>query len=143
MSWLTLHLKSHVSGISILYLFFTKSEWRPYICKLCSVAFKIKSHLKQHEEIHKKNVKFSVSCLNTLCNRTFKSIALLTKHTKTHLSQKTIYTCGECSKVFKRADLLATHQRVHTGLKPFQCDAPTCFCVKFQTKGNHDRHMRK
>ncbi|GFS46160.1 zinc finger protein 236 [Nephila pilipes] len=50
----------------------------------------------------------------TVCNKVFKSAALLNKHSKTHKEKsKAIYHCQTCNKDFKKKNQLTKHLQTH------------------------------
>lgn len=104
-------------------------------------------------------------CPETDCEKLFKTKSLLSRHLKTHNSERA-YSCDKCDKSFKtRSNLyshlnvhteskffceecgqqfkhrtsLASHRRWHQGDRPFKCP----FCTKtFNQKGNLQEHIR-
>ncbi|XP_017097634.1 transcriptional repressor RHIT [Drosophila bipectinata] len=72
------------------------------------------------------------------CHKSFKCIAQLTQHIRTHTGEKP-YQCSYCIQRFAQKYNLKVHERTHTGDKPFQCE----ICSKqFSALGNFQAHQK-
>ncbi|EDW54569.1 zinc finger protein OZF [Drosophila sechellia] len=72
------------------------------------------------------------------CHKSFKCIAQLTQHIRTHTGEKP-YQCSFCIQRFAQKYNLKVHERTHTGDKPFQCE----ICSKqFSALGNFQAHQK-
>ena len=106
------------------------------------------------------------ACTYEGCEKTFKIKNLLTRHLKTHASERTFacdkcdkafktqsnlsshktvhaleskFFCDECGQQFKHRTSLVSHMRWHNGAKPFKCP----YCQKsFNQNGNLQEHIR-
>ena len=105
------------------------------------------------------------ACTYEGCEKTFKIRNLLTRHLKTHTSERTFacdkcdkafktqsnlsshktvhaleskFFCDECGQQFKHRTSLVSHMRWHNGAKPFKCP----YCQKsFNQNGNLQEHV--
>ena len=70
------------------------------------------------------------------CNKPFKSIVILKKHTELHTGQFS-YFCDICRKGYNNRYAYEAHMRAHQGLK-FQCE----YCIKqFMDRQKYQYHL--
>lgn len=130
----------------------------------CGRHFAAASSLTYHRfAVHNAQVH---ACTYEGCGKTFKIRNLLTRHLKTHTSERTFacdkcdkafktqsnlsshktvhmdeskFFCDECGQQFKFRTSLVSHMRWHNGAKPFKCP----YCQKsFNQNGNLQEHVR-
>lgn len=130
----------------------------------CGRHFAAASSLTYHRfAVHNAQVH---ACTFEGCGKTFKIRNLLTRHLKTHTSERTFacdkcdkafktqsnlsshktvhmneskFFCDECGQQFKFRTSLVSHMRWHNGAKPFKCP----YCQKsFNQNGNLQEHVR-
>ena len=135
---------------------------KPHVCEICDEAFRLKSNLKAHVEIHLDEKKYScVVCgkrFNTssqlsmhkqthrtvkkfvcdFCGRGFKLQANLKAHIATHLNEKR-HECKVCGKKFNTSSQISMHKKIHLEVKLFTCE----FCGRaFKTQPNFREHIK-
>lgn len=117
-----------------------KINLRPFACELCDKRFKLKSHLTQHEFVHKSSEKDN-SCPIPGCASSFRRSWHLKEHMDTHngLAKHRCSFPG-CSKAYQGRSNLVIHERSHTGERPFAC-AQCNRC--FSSKGNLIKHQKR
>ena len=138
------------------------TEGKPHVCEICDRAFRLKSNLKSHVEIHMDEKKHKcVVCakrFNTssqlsmhkqthrtvkkfvcdLCGRGFKLRANLKEHVATHLNEKR-HECKVCGKRFNTYSQLCMHKKTHLEVKLFTCE----FCGRtFKTQPKLKDHIK-
>ncbi|XP_055001128.1 zinc finger protein 82 homolog isoform X2 [Sorex araneus] len=89
---------------------------KPYECKECGMAFRQTAHLTRHQRLHSGEKLYE--CKE--CGESFMCGPDLRVHQKVHISEKP-YDCKECGKAFRVRGQLTLHQRIHTGEKPYLC----------------------
>lgn len=88
-----------------------------YKCADCGKILKSINSFNWHALIHKDEKYFRCS----LCEKTFRLQAGLTRHIKEfHYKIKT-FACQECGSTFANSTNLREHQNIHTGVRPYQC----------------------
>jgi uncharacterized Zn-finger protein len=115
--------------LSIIY----EGNQKLFRCELCGKAFKEKSKLKAHREIH--TTERNVIC--PVCNKTFKTQACLRSHKRVH--NPTHIFCDYCGKNYTQKPELAKHIKfVHFHLREFACE----ICgSSFGSKGHLATHL--
>ena len=104
---------------NLLYLHQKFAHYKPeFECPIChrrmvSQANLDEHILKQHEQLQ------DVVCDE--CGKTFKKVARLKIHKRTHTGVKP-YTCKICLRAFARRNGLRQHLLIHTGQRPYVCD---------------------
>ena len=81
------------------------SDPKLHVCPRCNKAFRWKSMLKQHVNIHTQETTF----ICPYCGNSFLSAANFKRHLLTHS-----YTCHRCGESFSRHDQLMKHIYFHT-----------------------------
>jgi len=72
------------------------------------------------------------------CDKTFKTQSNLSSHRTVHVEESKFF-CDECGQQFKHRTSLVSHMRWHKGSKPFKCP----YCIKsFNQNGNLQEHTR-
>jgi uncharacterized Zn-finger protein len=102
------------------------SNERPFVCfwPNCGKRLTLKTNLNRHNSaVHLKLKRFK--CDAESCGQCFKRKEILNRHkSAVHLKEKR-FQCGYkgCDKMFVMKDYLNQHKRVHSGEKPYACDA--------------------
>ncbi|XP_047383508.1 zinc finger protein 82 homolog isoform X5 [Sciurus carolinensis] len=107
---------------------------KPYECKECGKAFKVRQQLTFHHRIHTGEKPYE--CKE--CGMTFRQTAHLTRHQRLHSGEK-LYECKDCGEAFICGPDLRVHQKIHIGEKPYECKE----CGKaFRVRGQLTLHQR-
>lgn len=112
---------------------------RPYICLICSAAFKSIGNLNRHEATH--NSARNFECLRENCNKRFKTKLALKIHNETvHPAVKVFVKCHICETLIQEKYFKVHMKNQHTEEgkeKPFCC----MICDKtFKTEKLGQRH---
>ncbi|RZF43584.1 hypothetical protein LSTR_LSTR008097 [Laodelphax striatellus] len=113
---------------------FKRSD-RPFKCSYCSEVFTDKFVRNQHEDTHEGASKCMV------CNKPFKSIDALIKHTRNSHKELTFIDgdrCIICNELFNCKNELIAHVSSHDELNPFEC---TVCGKRFKNSGVLNRHV--
>ncbi|XP_015252926.1 PREDICTED: zinc finger protein 646-like isoform X6 [Cyprinodon variegatus] len=102
----------------------TESDERPYVCDLCSCAYKHASSLLNHKLTHKTG---DFKC--DFCSKPYTNYMSLRNHMRIHGQKR--YMCDLCGKAFRLARYLRNHQRIHDD-GPNRFDCPSC-CKSYRT----------
>ncbi|XP_031726996.1 zinc finger protein 646-like isoform X3 [Anarrhichthys ocellatus] len=100
------------------------SDERPYICDLCTCAYKHASSLLNHKLTHKIG---DFRC--DFCSKPYTNYMSLRNHMRIHGQKR--YMCDLCGKAFRLARYLRNHQRIHDD-GPNRFDCPSC-CKSYRT----------
>ncbi|KAM9745782.1 uncharacterized protein ACNS7B_010009 isoform 1-T1 [Menidia menidia] len=100
------------------------SDERPYVCDLCSCAYKHASSLLNHKLTHKTG---DFRC--DFCSKPYTNYMSLRNHMRIHGQKR--YMCDLCGKAFRLARYLRNHQRIHDD-GPNRFDCPSC-CKSYRT----------
>ncbi|CAO1335415.1 unnamed protein product [Diamesa serratosioi] len=105
-----------------------------YQCLNCPEQFKRKAQLKRHLFVHTGS--YPHTC--TICNKGFVNLKLFQRHKTTHVAEKQLRSCPDCSEKFTTWSALVNHRRkVHT--VRFECE----ICKKkFGYKNNLKLHLK-
>ncbi|XP_049558959.1 zinc finger protein 82 homolog isoform X5 [Orcinus orca] len=107
---------------------------KPYECKECGKAFRVRQQLTFHHRIHTGEKPYE--CKE--CGMAFRQTAHLTRHQRLHSGEK-LYECKECGESFICGPDLRVHQKIHIGEKPYECKE----CGKaFRVRGQLTLHQR-
>ena len=87
---------------------YQKSLIRPYECSFCNKAFIQRSHLRDHEYIHKGVKPFKCA----FCDKTFTQSGNLKTHQRIHTGDKP-FACRHCDKAFIQRNHLREHEKIH------------------------------
>ncbi|XP_026206793.1 zinc finger protein 646-like isoform X2 [Anabas testudineus] len=101
-----------------------ESDERPYVCDLCSCAYKHASSLLNHKLTHKTG---DFRC--DFCSKPYTNYMSLRNHMRIHGQKR--YMCDLCGKAFRLARYLRNHQRIHDD-GPNRFDCPSC-CKSYRT----------
>lgn len=92
-----------------------------FSCTLCTRFFSEEKQMKRHMSyMHQISSKTNNKYKCDKCDFETNSSRALTKHLRTHLSERP-YQCSICAKSFHTPSYLKIHMRFHTGERPFQC----------------------
>uniref|UniRef100_G3NNX6 C2H2-type domain-containing protein n=2 Tax=Gasterosteus aculeatus TaxID=69293 RepID=G3NNX6_GASAC len=100
------------------------SDERPYVCDLCTCAYKHASSLLNHKLTHKIG---DFRC--DFCSKPYTNYMSLRNHMRIHGQKR--YMCDLCGKAFRLARYLRNHQRIHDD-GPNRFDCPSC-CKSYRT----------
>ncbi|KAM8824588.1 uncharacterized protein ACB058_020808 isoform 2-T2 [Synchiropus picturatus] len=100
------------------------SDERPYVCDMCSCAYKHASSLLNHKLTHKTG---DFRC--DFCSKPYTNYMSLRNHMRIHGQKR--YMCDLCGKAFRLARYLRNHQRIHDD-GPNRFDCPSC-CKSYRT----------
>lgn len=126
----------------------THDGYKGFLCpyEKCEFATTAATNLRAHiRKIHKaKEDEFVCDFLG--CEKAFKNKEYLTKHKKTHETER--YECSYegCDFATTRKEYIDEHvQRVHVNIGPFYCDVPECTfeTMSKQAYGYHIRAHKK
>ncbi|XP_037048839.1 oocyte zinc finger protein XlCOF6-like [Bradysia coprophila] len=148
------------------------SDQRKYVCahEQCGKKFKLRSYLREHENIHKADAKRhkceyancdkaffkkskltrhhithmsarQYSCDYSQCEKKFKDKTALNRHFATHSDRIHACTFTQCEKRFTSKALLKSHVARHINDRPHTCTHPGCG-KKFQDYPNFVRHKK-
>ncbi|XP_046747082.1 gastrula zinc finger protein XlCGF62.1-like [Diprion similis] len=101
-----------------------ETEDSKHKCKICGMAYKFKSVLKQHKlDVHgiPNYERPRRRYLCALCGKELKTAKGFQIHNRSHTGEKP-YTCEVCGKCFACETLLRTHNVTHTGERKYTCD---------------------
>ncbi|XP_029997199.1 zinc finger protein 646-like isoform X3 [Sphaeramia orbicularis] len=101
-----------------------ESDERPYVCDMCSCAYKHASSLLNHKLTHKTG---DFRC--DFCSKPYTNYMSLRNHMRIHGQKR--YMCDLCGKAFRLARYLRNHQRIHDD-GPNRFDCPSC-CKSYRT----------
>uniref|UniRef100_A0A1A7XYB2 Zinc finger protein 646 n=1 Tax=Iconisemion striatum TaxID=60296 RepID=A0A1A7XYB2_9TELE len=101
-----------------------ESDERPYVCDLCSCAYKHASSLLNHKLTHRIG---DFKC--DFCSKPYTNYMSLRNHMRIHGQKR--YMCDLCGKAFRLARYLRNHQRIHDD-GPNRFDCPSC-CKSYRT----------
>ncbi|XP_060921655.1 zinc finger protein 646-like isoform X2 [Labrus mixtus] len=101
-----------------------ESDERPYVCDLCTCAYKHASSLLNHKLTHKTG---DFRC--DFCSKPYTNYMSLRNHMRIHGQKR--YMCDLCGKAFRLARYLRNHQRIHDD-GPNRFDCPSC-CKSYRT----------
>lgn len=106
-------------------------------CVICLKEFDTQEAMASHMRIHKNELETLEFPCN-LCDKVFRKLNELTRHSKTHTENKN-YKCQICAKVFSQGSHLIDHLNRHSGLRPHVCN----ICAKsFQQSSTLKDHIR-
>ncbi|KAJ8704946.1 hypothetical protein PYW08_012266 [Mythimna loreyi] len=107
----------------------------PYMCEHCGKFFWNTTTLSCHMWVHTGQKRFQCDH----CNKSFTMKSNLAGHMRQHdPGVRRTYDCRVCGKQFTFSYNRTRHMFVHTGLRPYKCDA----CEKtFRTKGELQSHI--
>ncbi|XP_028254629.1 zinc finger protein 646-like isoform X2 [Parambassis ranga] len=101
-----------------------ESDERPYVCDMCTCAYKHASSLLNHKLTHKTG---DFKC--DFCSKPYTNYMSLRNHMRIHGQKR--YMCDLCGKAFRLARYLRNHQRIHDD-GPNRFDCPSC-CKSYRT----------
>ncbi|BES97849.1 Hypothetical protein NTJ_10664 [Nesidiocoris tenuis] len=106
---------------------------RKYECDHCNLAFKQKSHWKNHQQIHTGEKPFTCR----ICDKNFASKSGLTVHLGTH-SEVPAFVCTDCGRAFSTHRSLKRHMELHVPGFNYSCSV----CSKlYKTKFSWQKHL--
>lgn len=109
---------------------------RPYKCEICDFAFKIPSHLKDHQLVHSDQRPYECSD----CFKTYKRKKDLKLHQANIHRADRPYSCDICDKSFYLKIGLERHQQiVHSEERNYHCQICS---ADFKTKGLLKAHQK-
>ena len=102
--------------------------------RICPICGKKVLNVKGHMLVHSDERPYAC----TLCDKTYKSNAMLDIHMKTHTKEKP-YVCDVCGQSFALRNTLRCHANRHTNAKPYKCE----FCGKgFNCSSGKRKHQQ-
>ncbi|XP_044307948.1 zinc finger protein 11-like [Varanus komodoensis] len=109
---------------------------KPYKCSVCGKAFAYRYTLAHHQEVHVQEQVYQHKC--TLCRKAFRTLSSLRRHQQLHMGSKP-YQCDICGKAFSYRYALTHHREIHIEGQSHKCP----FCWKaFRTNYSLTRHKR-
>ncbi|XP_070594095.1 zinc finger protein 11-like isoform X2 [Erythrolamprus reginae] len=109
---------------------------KPYKCTICGKAFVYRYTLAHHQEIHLEDQLYQHKC--SFCTKAFRTPSALRRHQQLHKEGKP-YICNVCGKAFAYRYNLTHHREIHIEGQVYKCS----FCWKaFRTSYSLSRHKR-
>ncbi|XP_026538812.1 zinc finger protein 585A-like isoform X2 [Notechis scutatus] len=109
---------------------------KPYKCTICGKAFVYRYTLAHHQEIHLEDQLYQHKC--SFCTKAFRTPSALRRHQQLHKEGKP-YICNICGKAFAYRYNLTHHREIHVEGQIYKCS----FCWKaFRTSYSLSRHKR-
>ncbi|XP_058023508.1 zinc finger protein 189-like isoform X4 [Ahaetulla prasina] len=109
---------------------------KPYKCTICGKAFVYRYTLAHHQEIHLEDQLYQHKC--SFCTKAFRTPSALRRHQQLHKEGKP-YICNICGKAFAYRYNLTHHREIHIEGQIYKCS----FCWKaFRTSYSLSRHKR-
>ncbi|XP_063152620.1 zinc finger protein 420-like [Candoia aspera] len=109
---------------------------KPYKCNICGKAFAYRYTLAHHQEVHLEDQLYQHKC--SFCGKAFRTQSALRRHQQLHMDGKP-YICNVCGKAFAYRYNLTHHREVHIEGQIHKCS----FCWKaFRTSYSLNRHKR-
>lgn len=102
-----------------------------YVCNICNKQFACPEELKKHTMSH--TGKKPSSCY--ICRENLTEVQDLQNHLLTHI---VYHKCDICGKKFTCSQGLKGHKSIHTGEKPYICEASrdTCLYILVRSRIN-------
>lgn len=101
-----------------------------YVCIGCQMSFKYVKELNEHKSkyytdkravrVNRPQSESDLTC--NVCQKKFKSRAILQAHLLIHTERRRDHTCDVCGKCFYNKDTLMSHMVVHNESRPHQCE---------------------
>uniref|UniRef100_A0A8C6VI32 C2H2-type domain-containing protein n=1 Tax=Naja naja TaxID=35670 RepID=A0A8C6VI32_NAJNA len=114
---------------------------KPYKCTICGKAFVYRYTLAHHQEIHLEDQLYQHKC--SFCTKAFRTPSALRRHQQLHKEGKP-YICNICGKAFAYSTILRYHQRTHTGERPYKCAVcDKSYISKWSLKKHLELHYKK
>ncbi|KAM6472568.1 uncharacterized protein PHA67_005715 isoform 2-T2 [Liasis olivaceus] len=109
---------------------------KPYKCNICGKAFMYRYTLAHHQEVHLEDQLYQHKC--SFCGKAFRTQSALRRHQQLHMEGKP-YICNICGKAFAYRYNLTHHREIHIEGQIHKCS----FCWKaFRTSYSLNRHKR-
>ncbi|XP_063984668.1 zinc finger protein 37-like [Diachasmimorpha longicaudata] len=136
MSDLKSHRKTHSLNDIIESIKQRSIDQTIFQCSTCSRVFSKRTHLSNHERIHKVDQP-KVEC--DKCGKKLANKSSLRYHVKSMHTCERTHLCQFCGDAFISREARLIHERIHTGERPYSCKLCN---MEYRCSSNLSQHMK-